>query len=774
MLPSQLPHSLPGPSTLHFAHDSPTFGLQHQILHACTAAASSFIPPGVAMNPNILLYARPRRAFVPLFDHPVWFARPSVLLLTLFLALTSPHACAQWTRMPGPEGGLFTNVVMMGPQVFALSQGGEFYRSTDLGETWALRCMWWERGTEPNLAVNGTTLYAGTETGLYRSVDSGKVWTAVLPYRIHEMEVTQDGVILAATDLTLSSHALHMSTDNGITWTPSDSGLTSNVFSMTFQGDTIFVGTNRRGVFRSTNGGKTWAPVNSGLPDDGYGVYQRFSAIVMRDSIVLASAESGFFRSTDAGAHWTKVVGLEASNAQILTEAEGEVIAGGYGLFASSDNGATWTGRYGGLSTLYVRALALHGSTFFAATDEGMARSLDRGTSWTQQNAGLPCSSIESIAFLDDRFFISDGKGSMSTDHGSTWQRFSGTILENRYVAGFTPHGTDLFVRRTDQAGIFRSTDRGYTWNVVAVTAHLLAAREGSDTLVAIGAPYGAEIVYRSTDGGTTWAAAVYLGFLNCMDMRFIGRDLFVLTGWGRVIRSTDMGDTWLEAGGGLDPNSMRPSALVACGSDLFLSTSGLGVLRSTNMGTSWTAVNNGMPRDAPNGYVLEAPALAVIGNTVIAGTYGDGIYATSDRGENWAAINEGLLSRDIRTMTVHGGNIYAGTWGMGVWWRPLGEITAVSAGDHDPLPSQIALEQNYPNPFNPSTTLRYALPRPAVVQLTAYDILGREVATLVNEQRPAGVHDVNFDASLLPGGVYFARLIGEGAVHTKKMLLLR
>ena len=76
--------------------------------------------------------------------------------------------------------------------------------------------------------------------------------------------------------------------------------------------------------------------------------------------------------------------------------------------------------------------------------------------------------------------------------------------------------------------------------------------------------------------------------------------------------------------------------------------------------------------------------------------------------------------------------------------------------------------------PARPYERMRYGLPRPALVQLTVYDIPGREVATLVNEQRPAGVHSLNFDASLLPGGLYFARLIGGGAVHIRKMLLLR
>jgi hypothetical protein len=87
---------------------------------------------------------------------------------------------------------------------------------------------------------------------------------------------------------------------------------------------------------------------------------------------------------------------------------------------------------------------------------------------------------------------------------------------------------------------------------------------------------------------------------------------------------------------------------------------------------------------------------------------------------------------------------------------------------------TEYALEQNYPNPFNPSTTIRYQLPQDGMVTLKVYDILGSEVAALVNEQKTAGRYEVNFDASRFASGVYIYKITSGGYVSSKKMLLVK
>ena len=89
-------------------------------------------------------------------------------------------------------------------------------------------------------------------------------------------------------------------------------------------------------------------------------------------------------------------------------------------------------------------------------------------------------------------------------------------------------------------------------------------------------------------------------------------------------------------------------------------------------------------------------------------------------------------------------------------------------------IPTSYDLAQNYPNPFNPSTTIRFQIPKDGIVTLRIYDILGAEVATLVNEEKVAGKYEVNFNASSLASGVYIYKIQAGTFINSKKMLLVK
>jgi hypothetical protein len=143
--------------------------------------------------------------------------------------------------------------------------------------------------------------------------------------------------------------------------------------------------------------------------------------------------------------------------------------------------------------------------------------------------------------------------------------------------------------------------------------------------------------------------------------------------------------------------------------------------------------------------------------------------YAPTDRGPKTVQIVFASDSLWVDTVTVTGN----------------GTLTAVAeAGE---IPRQYSLSQNYPNPFNPSTTIRFALPERGVVSLRVYNTLGQEVARLAEGVREAGYHEVRFEASGLPSGVYLYRLAVEGVptgpgqtgssrtfVQTKKLIVLK
>lgn len=95
---------------------------------------------------------------------------------------------------------------------------------------------------------------------------------------------------------------------------------------------------------------------------------------------------------------------------------------------------------------------------------------------------------------------------------------------------------------------------------------------------------------------------------------------------------------------------------------------------------------------------------------------------------------------------------------------------------DHlaDQIPGKFELSQNYPNPFNPVTRIQYSVNSMELVSLKIYDILGNEVATLVNKEQPAGRYELMFNAEELSSGIYFYKLQSGSLIQTKKMILLK
>jgi len=96
------------------------------------------------------------------------------------------------------------------------------------------------------------------------------------------------------------------------------------------------------------------------------------------------------------------------------------------------------------------------------------------------------------------------------------------------------------------------------------------------------------------------------------------------------------------------------------------------------------------------------------------------------------------------------------------------------SVEDYSNIPQRFELYQNYPNPFNPETIIRFDLPENQFVSLKVYDLHGREVNKLVNNFLKAGSHEIKFDASNLPSGIYFYQIVTPKFTNTKKMILVK
>ena len=147
--------------------------------------------------------------------------------------------------------------------------------------------------------------------------------------------------------------------------------------------------------------------------------------------------------------------------------------------------------------------------------------------------------------------------------------------------------------------------------------------------------------------------------------------------------------------------------------------------------------------------------------------------------GVNWRVynrLNSGLPHNWVSAIAIdRQGNKWIGTLGGGLAvYREGGVILDVYEKDEKIMPKEFALYQNYPNPFNPSTFIIFDLPREAKVKLGVYDVMGRLVKVLIDEQMQAGRYRVEFRGDGLASGVYFYRLEAGGFVSVKKMVLVK
>ena len=385
---------------------------------------------------------------------------------------------------------------------------------------------------------------------------------------------------------------------------------------------------------------------------------------------------------------------------------------------------------------------------------------------WIRTNG--PTGSVYSFAASDTNLFAGNNNGKIfrSTDNGTSWaivyNGVSGTRTDELVISD-----TNLFA--ANDAGVLRSTNNGTSWTVAGLTnlgpQALAISPNGTGGTNIFAGTYQSG-VFRSTDNGTSWTAintGLVGNALKITALFISDTNLFAGTWGDGVYRSTNNGTSWTVASTGLTSNFVH--AFTLSGTNLFAGTYGSSVFLSTDNGGSWIWEGTGLTNS-------NIRALACSDTNLFAGTDGGGIFHSTNNGTSWTAFNNGLTNFVVNALLVFGTNLFAGT-NEGVWRRPLLDITGIEDQSNE-IPSQFILSQNYPNPFNPSTTIQFQIPNSSFVNLKIYDILGNEVAALLNEEKPAGIYEVEFNASGLASGIYFYKLQAGNFVETKKMILMK
>ncbi len=407
-----------------------------------------------------------------------------------------------------------------------------------------------------------------------------------------------------------------------------------------------------------------------------------------------------------------------------------------------------------------------------------------------------------------------------STDAGVNWG--TNTRLTNNNAASMYPSvavsGSVVHVVWYDyRDGNFeiyykRSTDAGLNWeadirltNNTAESYYPSIAIFGSVVHV-VWQDYrdgNFEIYYKhSTDAGVNWGTDTRLSFITAVSqfpsVAVSGSVVHVV--WQEnpnaplsyieiyYERSTDGGESW-EADIKLSyyDNSQHPSVAVS-GSAVHVvwrnDDTRIYYKRSTDAGVNWEAkkdlsiTGSSYPSIAVSGLVVHAVWVDNNnGNTEIY------YKRSTDAGVNWGT---GIRLTNAPAASMYPSVAVSGSAVHVVWYDyrnanneiyykrdPTGNTIGIINISSE-IPSTYSLSQNYPNPFNPSTNVQFSIPNVQFVSLKVFDMLGKEVATLVNEKLKAGTYEVDWNASQYPSGVYFYKLETENFSDVKKLVLVK
>lgn len=648
--------------------------------------------------------------------------------------------------------------------------------------------------------------YYSQSKGIYKSTNTGLSWQLLPPiYPYNEffaLGINQNNILFAGT----SGGGLYRSTDKGETWTWLQNYMSLECWAIAFNdSDQIFAGDGDwGGLYKSTDVGNHWSQI---LPNAD----RVLDIEIDSNGNIYVGTATNFYKSTDSGNNFISYyAGLKNSEiASVITNSNGEIFVGtgysfeGNGIYFSNDGGFTWTQTGLDSQTVYSLTIDQYENIYAGTQLNGVYKSTNNGNTWEQINNGLKNSNIFRVKIVPSGLLFAcsetDGGIYRSSDFGNSWLNtgmpagtvFSGFIDESGNIFTATIGGIQKFESLNSN---WSNLKPGGVIDILSTTAEDLIACNSSS-------------VYLSSDYGTTWVQTNPVGSsgLQLMDLEMYSDGSILIGTNGYIKRSTDNGNTWTTIENGLpsywienvkvnqegnifatsgnnlcraetiddqfqivinNVGSSPRNSLVTGSSGLAFFAGDSGTYKSTDYGVNWLKISNQVGRSISlhdNKYL----SVGLNGN-------GNGLLLSSDLGNSWIQLNQGLPSSSyIMWNTIDTqGYLYAAVAQFGIYKT---NTIVTSLEESISFDSQsFALYQNYPNPFNPVTSIQYSLSSLQFVTIKVFDLLGNEIATLVNEEKSAGEYDIEFNGSGLTSGFYFYQLRADGFIQTRKMILLK
>jgi hypothetical protein len=341
----------------------------------------------------------------------------------------------------------------------------------------------------------------------------------------------------------------------------------------------------------------------------------------------------------------------------------------------------------------------------------------------------------------------------LSNNNGNNWIQ---TPLNNESISALATNSNYIFAGTAlSYNGIYLSTNNGSNWTQTSLNNRYISSLAINGNTIFAGTNTG---IYLSTNSGSNWTV-VGLNNSGVLSFAISGNYIFAGTNGNGIYFSTNNGNNWTQTsltGGG----PIRSLAIID--TILFAGTTG-SIYISTNYGSNWI-------QKTLNGKA--GLSFATFGNNLIVGT-DMGVYLSTDNGSNWINKNQGFSSiPSVRALLISNNYIFSGTT-QSVWRRSLSEVIGINQISQS-VPSSYKLEQNYPNPFNPSTNIRYQVKNEGIVNISVFDIQGKEIEILVNEKQTPSIYEVTFDGCNYSSGVYLYKITSGDFSETRKMVLIK
>ena len=724
-----------------------------------------------------------------------------LIYLILFVTI-SFTTFSQWNwQSVKPQGNDLNAVFFISESVGWMSgKCGTILKTTDGGNNWNVIHIDSLQAITSIYFVSDLVGYCATDGGLVlKTYNGGNTWDIkkydpLLSFTSLFFTSTTVGWIGGERKIGVSDSTFFKTTDGGESWVkqttiPIFSPWSIHFFSENY-GWMAGVGFSSN-IYRTTNGGMTWEPKYQ----DGRSYTYIFSTSETNAYVTLNFGE--FRRTTDGGNTWELYHVTHQDNeinfvSQFFISESVGWLSGGY-YEPSGYKYVIFKTTDGGKNLQVVKDGLIHSinSLHFVSENIGwgvgnygfILSTTDGGSTWIERS-DMYQSPYRIYSGLD---FISSSIGWAIGSEGCILKTSNGgnDWLENTIGENITPYSIDFISdlsgwisgSRNDTGIIFHTTNGGQDWIVQYNPSDEYSIKTIQFISENIGLAVGNYAIYRTANGGQTWGK-VYSNQLGSgwkNDICFINENIgWILGADPTILKTTDGGLTWDSIQ--VPVNTVLPdcefflSALQFVSSEVgWVVGAGRLILKTTDGGISWQEQMNSGNRDENlfSVYFISENIGWTIGSDGL-------ILKTIDGGNSWSR-EQCYTSQDLFDIIALTENE---AWIVGAGGVILSLSNAssdvVEYENKNEIPDHCALAQNYPNPFNPETIISYQLPMITHVELKIFDLLGREIATLVDRDQNTGTYDVIFDGNKLSSGIYICRMNAGKFSKVQKMILLR